>query len=202
MNLSMKYPLVFRKYYFPFCFGSYYLLGYLYLLDIPIMRKAAEFSADHFSAVFEIVPRYHRMFTYLRASGQAEKTGLVSLALMWVVIVVIVTCLHMAIFRKVTYAAGGENFLNKQGKYGIATIVLATPILLFFYIFLMLIFTPDATLFLSWLHHGDIGNSPFVLMTELITQQLILLLFFFLIYVIHFIYIPIYKSQGKYLTDQ
>lgn len=184
----------YNVFYFLFCFGIYYTIGYLYKSNNLFLVKAAKLSETYFSPIVSIIPRFQIMFDYLSLVQNSNIIGVVNLAIIIMLLLLSITFIQIIFLKKETYEVGNETFFKVIEHMGWRKYIIVSILFIILYLIYLLNYFPDNYIF-PYFQNKNIINSPFVLMLEMASHHFVLSFLGLLLYVVPFVYIPYKKSN-------
>lgn len=199
MRNFLKYLLIvnpkYNIFYFTFCFGIYYIIGYLYIIHNPLLMKVAKFFKGYFSPVISVIPRFRKMFGYLSSVQHSDVIGVISFAIVIMIILILLTFIQIIFLKNETYEVGHGSFFKKIERWGWKAFIMIMSLFITLYLIWLLLYFPNNYIF-PYLQYKNITHSPFVLMLEIATHHFFISCIGLFLYVVPFIYIP-YRNRHK-----
>lgn len=155
--------------------------------------KAAKFSEIYFSPVISIIPRFQKMFAYLSSVQHSDVIGVVSFAIVTMIILILLTFIQIIILKNETYEVGHGTFFKNIERIGWKKLIIILALFSTLYLVWLLLYFPDNNIF-PYLKYKNITHSPFVLMFEMASHHFFIVCIGLFLYVVPFIYLP-YKNR-------
>ena len=133
------------------------------------------------------------MFDYLISVQNSNFIGVISLAVITMLLLLLLTFIQVIFLKRETYEVGHGTFFKLIGRIGWRKYIILSILFTLLYLIYLLVYFPENYIF-PYFQNKNIINSPFVLMFEMASHHFVLSFLGVLLYVVPFIYMP-YRNK-------